>query len=147
MFLQEVPRFVLLEPPWVSSALYDPDRLQPGDLARQTGRGDALDDRVDVFVRIGLFLGEACPPASSRDYARLGQFLIDSAARSVPDRRFSRHNPSRPVTRTAEGDLHCPLRAEQDVTGRSHVTGNQHRLTDPLVPRRQIRSAISTLLS
>src|SRR5207244_6727362 len=112
------------------STLDHADGSHAGDFASKIGAMHDFDDEINVFVGVGLLLGEAFPASGAGDDAFGGQLLIDPATLSVLDGGGAAHDAAGAMAGGAKRLLHAARLAGQDPACAAHVAGNDDGLAN-----------------
>ena len=96
---------------------------------------DYLHHLADIFVCSRLFFCQTAAALGSGDDALSGQLLVDASTGRLTDRGCPAEYPAGTMTGRTKGLFHAALLAHQHPTGTSHVSWNQHGLTDRAVLR------------
>src|SRR5262249_21194977 len=100
---------------------------------------DDVHDLIDILVRPGLFLREPLVRLGPGDDATALQLLVNSSPGGILHRRGPAHGPAGTVAGGAERLLHAAGLADEHPARPAHVAGDDHRLADLAVQRRDLR--------
>src|SRR5216684_2614019 len=125
----------------VTSALDHPHGAETRDFAGQARALHYFDDRVDILVRFRDFFQDPIARVRAQENSLRFELFRFGAHVAPALRRGARERATRAMAHRAERFVHGALRAHQNVTGRAHRAGNQHRLASSAIRRRNKRRA------
>lgn len=119
-------------------AFNHPDGPQASDFASKPCAMNDVDDQIDIFVGGRLLLGEPLPTLRAGNDPLALEFLIDATSLSKLAGGGAAKQPARAVTAGAKGMFHTAGLANEHPARAPHIAGNNDRLTDVAILRRQL---------
>src|SRR5205085_4291766 len=124
-----------------ASALHDADRHESRHAAGESRTRDDVDDRFDVLGRERRLLGEALVRRAGDDNAPTFELTPQLGAADLLLRRGAGQAPAGAVAGRSEGAPERPGLTREDVARGAHAAGNEDRLSDLAIRRRNLVGA------